>query len=381
MEKEHEAILEFDDIRPYNDSEVHEKLSSLLNEEEFHTALKFILHDDEYNRMLETIKQVSSVDAFQQEIIYPVLQKIIRSSIDELSYFNIEQLAPNQNYLFISNHRDIVMDSALINNGLVSNGMPTHEIAIGNNLISLDWVRRLVRLNKNFIVRRDVERHDLYKASLKLSKYIHFALTGKNQSVWIAQREGRAKDGNDFTQPSLIKMLLLNTENKDIKTYLEQLNIIPVSISYEYDPTDLLKLNELVAKSKGETYEKKPGEDEQHMITGIIGYKGNVNITFGTPLNERIDEINFDNKLNQIVQQITKIIDEEIILNYHLTDVNHAAYELLKNKKTIEQISNELQEFKNRYGKLLEAPPEYMQQWLAMYANPVNNKLKLKQDD
>ncbi len=373
-------LKEFDDIRPYRDDEIHEKLSSLLNEEQFHAALKFILSEQEYHEMLKTIENVNSVDAFQQEIIYPILQKIINSSIDELTYYNIEQLSPKKKYLFISNHRDIVMDSALINNGLVSNGMPTHEIAIGNNLISLDWVRRLVRLNKNFIVRRDVERHDLYKSSLKLSQYIHFALTQKKQSVWIAQREGRAKDGNDFTQTSLIKMLLLNA-GENIKSYLQQLNIIPVSISYEYDPTDFLKLKELAIKANGETYTKQPGEDEQHMITGIIGYKGNVNITFGTPLNNLLDNINFDEKLNKIVQQVTQILDREIILNYHLTDVNHAAYDLLNNKTTIEQLPENLQEFKNRYEKLNDAPPEYRKIWLEMYANPVKNKLKLKQAD
>jgi hypothetical protein len=380
MEREEMDLREFDDIRPYYDDEIHEKLSSLLEEEQFHAALKFILNETEYRQMLQTINTVNSVDAFQKEIIYPILQKIIRSSIDELTYFNLEQLSPEKNYLFISNHRDIVMDSALINNGLVANGMSTHEIAIGNNLISLDWVRRLVRLNKNFIVRRDVERHDLYKASLKLSKYIYYALTQKKQSVWIAQREGRAKDGNDFTQPSLIKMLLLNA-GEDVKQYVEQLNIIPVSISYQYDPADLLKLNELAAKANGETYVKQPGEDEQHMITGIIGYKGDVNITFGTPLNNRLSEVNFNDKLNKIVQQITDILDEEIILNYHLTDVNHAAFDILNNKTTVDQLPDTLQEFKNRYQKLKDAPKEYMQLWLEMYANPVKNKLKLKQAD
>ncbi len=376
MKTNRNNLHDFDDIRPYNDDEVHEKLLSLLNEEQFLAALKFVLNNEEYEQMLETVQHVNSVDDFQKKIIYPVLKKIINSSIDQLTYQNIEQLSPENTYLFISNHRDIVMDSALINIGLVERGLPTHEIAIGNNLISLDWVRKLVRLNKNFIVRRNVQRHELYQASLKLSQYIYYALTAKQQSVWIAQREGRAKDGNDFTQPSLIKMLLLNA-GKDIKSYVKTLNIVPISISYEYDPTDFLKLNELTAKAKGETYTKTPGEDEQHMITGIIGYKGDVTITFGTPLNEQLDKIDFNAKLNQIVQQVTKLIDREIITNYHLTEVNQAAFDLWHKNITPDDIPEHLQEFTSRYRKLAEMPPEYANQWLAMYANPVKNKNNL----
>ncbi len=373
MKTNRDNLHDFDDIRPYNDEEVHEKLLSLLNEEQFLAALQFVLHNDEYEQMLETVQHVNSVDDFQKKIIYPVLKKIINSSIDQLTYQNIEQLSPENTYLFISNHRDIVMDSALINIGLVERGLPTHEIAIGNNLISLDWVRKLVRLNKNFIVRRNVQRHELYQASLKLSQYIYYALTSKQQSAWIAQCEGRAKDGNDFTQPSLVKMLLLNAGN-DIESYIKTLNIIPVSISYKYDPTDFLKLNELITKAKGETYTKAPGEDEQHMITGIIGYKGDVTITFGTPLNEQLDKIDFNAKLNQLVQQVTKLIDREIIANYHLTEVNHTAFDLLHKNITPDDIPEHLQEFTSRYRKLAEMPPEYATQWLAMYANPVKNK-------
>lgn len=369
--------MQFEDIRPYYDSEYQSVVSRLLRQEAFLEAIRTYFPEYTEDQIKGLFLSCHSIREFQQKIVSGVVDKIVRQSATSLDFEGLDALDSDQTYLFMSNHRDIVLDSAFLNYGLNQAGYKTSEIAIGSNLLGIDWVRDLVRINKSFIVKRGLSNQEMLVASKALSAYIEYTIREKGESIWIAQREGRAKDGNDQTNPGLLKMLGLGTD-RPLFDYLRDLNILPVSISYEYDPCDKLKIPELLAKSKGETYTKQPGEDVYHMLCGIRGFKGRVMLNFGYPIRKDMEQLEEIKNRNLQLRGIAHLIDQQIYEHYHLWPTNYIAADLLKETNQWEaHYDPETREhflayIAERLGDL-EKDPLARRLFLEMYANPVFN--------
>jgi len=358
----------FDDIRPYHDNEVNQITTKLINEPEFLASIaQFSL--PRLNRILpglanklvkwslqRRLKTLTSVKAIQNEVA-KYLHKIVKQSTDGFTYDGIENIDQSKPCLFISNHRDIVLDVALVNYALFDHNIDTVEAAVGDNLLHKTWVADLMRINKSFIVKRSEEnKRAMLKASKQLSAYIHHALTEKKQNIWIAQKEGRAKDGIDKTNAALISMLLLNKDKSiSIKNYLKELNIIPVAISYELDPCDRDKAKELAEIEATGSYQKQEGEDLRSITLGMTGQKGKVHLSFCQPIQGDFADS----------KEIAQAIDAQIIKRYQLHKSNLSAFQLL-NKD--DQPSNENNYLLNRMGELNSEQKQWL---LTMYANPV----------
>ncbi|TQV72343.1 cytochrome C oxidase Cbb3 [Aliikangiella marina] len=364
----------FDDIRPYRDSEVVSVINKLVAEKELQNSVAIYTLPYIYKffpslarlivkvSLKMRVKQVRSVSDVQNEMA-KYLFRLIKKSTDGFSYSGLDKLDMNQPTLFVSNHRDIVLDPALVNMALFESGANTVEIAIGDNLLTKEWISDLMRLNKSFIVKRNEKtKRAMLTASKTLSAYIHHALTDNGQHIWIAQREGRAKDGLDKTNAALISMLLLNKPKElSISDYLKQLNIVPVSISYELDPCDRDKAIELATIEQTGSYQKSEHEDIQSITRGLVGQKGKVHIAFG----EIIDGDFQDSK------SIAAAIDKQIINNYRLFDSNNAAYELLKDNSSVPDESH-------LESRMVNLDANQRRWLLTMYANPVAAKKGLQ---
>ncbi|WP_421866916.1 1-acyl-sn-glycerol-3-phosphate acyltransferase [Motiliproteus sp.] len=363
----------FDEIRPYNDSEVAEVIERLLHTPEFITALSkfrfpklsrwlpFVTEPLVRAGLGKQLAGIRDVRALQQVIAH-YMQSMIDRTTGKLSFSGIERLDPERAYLFISNHRDIAMDPAFVNWGLFSSGMDTVRIAIGDNLLRKPYVSDLMRLNKSFIVNRSASGvREKLKALTQLSCYIDHSICS-GHSIWIAQREGRAKDGNDRTDPAILKMLSMGPKKRGLSFSegVKALSIVPVSISYEYDPCDALKAGELQALDSEGSYEKSQYEDIESIVQGIVGFKGDVHVAFGEPI-----EAEFDN-----AEQLAEEIDRQVILNYHL----HAS-NLLAAEQTNEQLPAAKRD--GYLSRLNEVDPKVRPWFVAQYANPVLSKRQL----
>jgi 1-acyl-sn-glycerol-3-phosphate acyltransferase len=286
------------------------------------------------------MREIKTVDQFQSEVSGPAFKVIAQTTTAGLSFTNMESIDRNKAYVFLSNHRDIILDSALLNVSLLEKGYKTTQIAIGDNLLALPVVHDLVRANKNFIVNRNISSKEVYPYSLRLSNYIRDTIR-KGDSIWIAQREGRSKDGDDRTATGLLKMLTMSGDG-GVEDSLVDLHIIPMAVSYEYDPCDILKAYELLHVRYNGTYEKKPGEDFKSMLRGITGHKGRVNIAVGPSLDEVINQLRFIQNKNEKFRQLTQAIDNEMHRLYKLWPTNYIAYDLLHSSK----------EFKDQYSNI-----------------------------
>lgn len=373
--------MDFEDIRPYKDSEVPEKLSALVEEPQFQQVISQVNPKVPFERMKAGMLRIKSIGDFQRHIIVPLLEQLIEKSTKGLSGRGLENLDSMQTYLFVSTHRDIALDSALMDYILLKNGMDTVEIAIGDNLMKIPWVVDLVKLNKTFIVKRSLPKEQKAQGSMQLSSYIFHALKEKHESIWIAQKAGRSKDGNDRTNPSLLRMFTLaKPADQSLIDYVKNLNICPVSIAYEYNPCDVLTLPELMAQANGEKYEKAPMEDLMQMAEGITGDKGRVCVSFGKPINNALDSIDSSLNLNEINNKIAALIDREIHATYALMPSNYIAADLLQqsHKYSSEYTPEEKQHFEdymtNRLVKVDGEPAFVKEVFLKMYANPVWNR-------
>ena len=365
----------FDSIRPYNDNEVNDVLSQLSSNRRF---LKMLFATGKFNQiryfpfsrkilslvLKNRIKNINDVNSYQN-LFEGIVSGIVQQSINKFSIEGIKNLDSEKGYLYISNHRDITLDSALLNLTLHQNNLKTTYNAVGNNLLSEKWASDLMRLNKSFIIdRSDKSKRDIYKSLNLASEFIFNAIKNKNESVWIAQKQGRSKDGNDYTDPSVIKMIHLNSRKKiPVDQYLNSLNVVPVSISYEKDPNDLLKAKELYLTDLNQKYTKDRKEDMESISDGITGDKGDVHLSIGKIINFESDS--YDDCSNQI----TKAIKD----SYKLHPTNYAAAIIqgkdnLNNSNDLDKIDDAIQYLENRI-KLL---PEDMQSYLLnQYSNPV----------
>jgi len=325
-------MTNFDDIRPYNDSEVGAVLARLLNNPELQQAvgsLKFPRLAKRLPWLLRPIvkqvlkRQLAGIDTVRQlqELLAGYMDSMIASTVSELTYSGLDQLQPGKSYLFISNHRDIAMDPAFVNLALIKSGFDSVRIAIGDNLLAKPYVSDLMRVNKCFIVNRSASgAREKFKAAKHLSSYIHHSITEENSHIWIAQREGRSKDGLDVTNSAVVSMLALSKPKKmSLGDYIQELNIVPVSISYEWDPCDEAKACELGALQQHGCYEKAEGEDITSIAAGISGQKGHVHLAFGRVVHGEFES----------TEQVAKAIDAQVWDNYVLHPSNHLAYKQL----------------------------------------------------
>lgn len=372
----------FEKIRPYNDEEVPAAINRILNNGTFIGFIKDFFHTKNLPTYISQLKMVKSINDFQRFVIFPLTTKLIHKTTKGLIVKGLKNLDPQKKYLFISNHRDIILDSTFINYTLLKEGFTTTEIAIGSNLLLKSWITDLVKLNKSFVVKRFSSIRETLESSKHLSRYIRHLLSQNINSVWLAQREGRTKDGNDSTQLSLIKMLNFSGGQEQIENF-KQLNIVPVSISYEFEPCDNYKIRELFLSKSINGYKKEPKDDLSSMFTGIITDKGRILLKFGKPLNKFLINIQSTDK-KMIIEQLAKMLDYYIIKNYKLWPNNYIAYDImLSEQKYISKYSvTEKNVFLNHLKKQVDniegEKGELKKIFLSLYANPVINKTKLK---
>lgn len=379
----------FDDIRPYCDHEVRPILDRLLQDKQLLSALMHFscpwlpLFLDRLLRPLVRFllqRQLSGISDIRglQHIVASYIAQCVTKTTDGVVWEGLDELKDGQPYLFLSNHRNIVMDSAFVNYGLYARGMNTMRVAIGDNLLRRSYVSDLMRLNKSFIVQRSLNsRREKLVAYQKLSAFINHSIES-GHSVWMAHREGRAKDGNDRTDSAIIKMLHM-TQKKQGHSFGEviaRLRIVPVAISYEYDTCDLRKANELKVRSQQGSYEKTVDEDVQSVARGIKGWKGKIHISFGKPLGSAFES----------ATDVVKEVDRQIHSIYHLQSSNYIAYDLLCRQQMREGISGwengfdavDLAEKKRVFHERMNAcQPDSREWFLKMYANPVINYLDM----
>ena len=381
---------EFEAIRPYADAEVPAVMARLFADREFLEILArfrfprlaggfgWLLKPLIAHRLRGEFAGIHSVDTLQNRIeLY--LDRTIERATDGITYSGLEQLKPGCAYLFLANHRDIVMDPAFVNYAVFQAKMRTPRIAIGDNLLQRPFVSDLMRLNKSFIVRRSITgRREKLAAYQVLSAYINHSIRNDGESVWIAQAEGRAKDGDDRTDSAILKMLHMS--RKDEESFRETLTALrptPVSISYEYDPCDQAKARELYIRATTGSYTKAPGEDDTSIALGITGYKGRVHISFGTPIGEIPDD----------AKQLAAALDQQILGSYRLFPVHYLAYRIwderdpqLKIPSLSELFSDEeIARAEAEWSKRLAACPSVQQTYLIQqYANPVRNRYRLE---
>lgn len=373
-------MSKFDSIRPYYESEVNEALCSSLNHPMLKAMMNFTFPDMSDEVWKEQLKKTHSIRDFQINFVYQSIKKILENSSDGLTTSGFEKLEKNTSYLFISNHRDIILDTSLLNVSLFDNGLVMTASAIGDNLVKKDFVSKLSKLNRNFLVQRGLTPRELLQSSKLMSEYMYHLLSKENRSVWIAQREGRTKDGNDSTHQGVLKMVAMASDESNAMDFLKKLKIVPVSISYEYDPTDALKMPQLLAQANDEVYIKEKNEDFITLLSGIIGQKKRIHIHVGEVIKDELDIIktNYDNT-NKQIQALANNIDDSILLNYKLWPTNYIAYDILNDSErfikhyTIE----EKQLFQRRLELRIDIENDTMREgFLAMYANPVVNKMK-----
>lgn len=382
---------EFDEIRPYDTGEMQQAFNELLADRQFSTMLRGMvpwLPKSLRNAVLKmAFVGVKSPLDFQKRFMKPIVRHIIRKHTDGCTFD--DNCLPRDfslRYTFVSNHRDIVLDSALLDVMLVETGYPTTvEIGIGDNLLIYPWIKRLVRMNKAFTVRRGLTPKEMLRSSQIMSRYIHYAVTQKHENIWIAQREGRAKDSDDRTQDSVLKMLAMGGEGKPIDS-LREINIVPLTISYEFDPCDYLKAQEFQQKRDNPAFKKSRQDDLDNMKTGIFGYKGRVHYHCAAPINTWIDELG-DLPKTEFFAALSKRIDRELHANYRLFPCNYIALDELEGTKKYVQHYTEADKkrfedyLKGQLEKVKIANPDVKflrERMLTMYANPLRNYLKAK---
>lgn len=372
----------FDDIRPYYDKEVREKMRLLVKDKTFDQVL---MHLFKYRPKVEMVKfqlrRIRSIKQLQGVFIYDLLHWLIDKSSDGLKCTGIEKLDKTKPYLFISNHRDIILDAAIINFLIFEYGMNTTQIAIGDNLLLYSWIEHMVKLNRSFVIKRSLPPRELMQASKKVSKFIRQSITEDNMSVWIAQREGRTKDGDDQTQLSVLKMLNMSNQG-GVSDGFNELNIVPVSISYEIEPCGLAKMKELIKK---EHYgEKKTDKDDlKSMGMGMFTPKGRMHFVFGDPIKTDFAIADNAEQRNAYLKDLGNIIDAEIYKNFKLWPNNYIAYDMFMQEHRFKDkyTAQEYRKFEIMVEQAMvniDYPiTDITERFLKIYANPVINRLKV----
>jgi hypothetical protein len=385
---------EFDEIRPYEPEEMKQAFDDLLSDRHFNAVMKGLvpwLPKGLRNSLLRlAFTGVKTPLDFQKRFMKPIVKHIIRKYTSGCTFddraltmaegtTNSKSRKLKERFTFVSNHRDIVLDSAFLDVLLFESGYPTTvEIGIGDNLLIYPWIKRLVRMNKAFTVRRGLSPKEMLASSELMSRYIHYAVTQKQENIWIAQRQGRAKDSDDRTHDAVLKMLAMGGS-------LQELNIVPLTISYEYDPCDYLKAEEMQQRRDNPTFKKSKQDDLDNMKTGIFGQKGRVHYHCGTPINRWMDELDGLPR-KEFYQELSRRMDKEIHAGYQLFPNNYIALDML-NGTLPTQSEHYTPDDKQRFEQYLNLQlekitlpqkdePFLRQCILTMYANPLRNYLQ-----
>ena len=374
---------EYDEIRPYVAEEIPQICEELIADPEFRTVIGYVFKDIPFEYVAAQMRSAKDNLEFQKRLIYPFIKGVLQKLSSGLTV-SIENKERMKESLCISNHRDIIMDSALLDFLFVEAVGNTVEIAIGDNLLIRPWIKKLVRLNRSFIVQRSASIREMLASSKRLSSYMHYTIAERHQPIWLAQREGRAKDSNDRTQEGLIKMLSMYS-NGDIIDALMELNIAPTTISYEYDPCDYLKAKEFQLKRDNPEWKKAPGDDLENMKIGVMGYKGGIHYHIADCINEEIDKIDRALGKNEKTAAVARIIDKHIHSNYKFWPINYYFYELMTgdtqfaDRYTAEDKAKLDAYLQGQIEKidLPERDNEFCSaRIIEMYANPVKNYLE-----
>jgi len=369
---------DFDAIRPYHQHEIPAALKRIASDPLFQQLMSYLFPVDKHEGLTNMLLQAKSTDEYQKVFMFPVIRSIVDKSSDELSLSGIESISDQSPNVFIANHRDIILDSAILGLLLVKNGFKTCEIAWGDNLIISKFIEDIGKSNRMITVFREGTPKEIFKNSQRLSEYIRQSVTKRNQSVWIAQRKGRAKDGIDLTDVGVLKMLSLSGD-ADIIQSIRELNITPLTISYEWEPCDGMKVRELYL-SEFHEYVKDEHEDLRSIIGGVVSNKGRIHINIGQKLNNLVDKVDRSLRKNEILQEIANLIDKQIHQNYKLWPSNYYAYDLMTNRQQFADKYDD--ETKKIFSNRLEYTQEMIngdrdkvrQLFINIYANPVVNQ-------
>lgn len=374
---------EFDEIRPYEPEELSEAYERLLSNPQFKMVMAYIMPEEPFEAIAAKMRSCKTNLEFQKAFCYPFLQNLLAKASKGCD-MNTSAIDNTKRYTFISNHRDIVLDSALLSKLLIdAHFTTTCEIAIGDNLLFIPWVRDLVRINKSFKVERGLLTSEKLRSSKRLAEYMHFAIKQKNENLWIAQREGRCKDSDDRTQDAVLKMMTLGGDGTFIDRLL-QLHLVPLSISYEFDPCDFLKAREAQCKRDISDWKKSPNDDMESMKTGIFGYKGHIHYQCAACIDDFLRQIDTTQPKSDLFHSIAEHIDDAIHKNYRLYPCNYIALDMLHG--TTEYTSHYTVEDKAFFKQYLAGQlakidiqnrdEDYLKQcMLTMYANPAINYL------
>ena len=380
------TLSDFDDIRPFSEGEMKPAFESMLADRQFDKILRGLipLPKGLRNGLLKMLfVGIKTPLDFQKRFMKPLVYYVFHKATTGHSYVFPKSLNRQGSYTFMSNHRDIVLDSAFLDTLLLKDGFSTTvEIAIGDNLLIYPWIKTLVKMNKSFVVNRGLTPKEMLKSSIHMSQYMHFAINEKHEHIWIAQREGRAKDSDDRTQESVLKMMAMGGD-------LKELNIVPLTISYEFDPCDYLKAQEFQQKRDNPAFKKSKQDDLDNMKTGIFGYKGRVRYHCGTPINLWIEELRELPK-NEFFAQLAKRMDQEIHRGYTLYPCNYIALDELNGNA--EQSSHYTAADRQRFESYLKGQLAKIKlpnkdeaflrhKMLEMYANPAINKGKADSEE
>lgn len=378
---------EFDEIRPYDNEELPSVFEELIADPAFQQVVAGVMPGVPFELLAQKMRACKTKLEFQKTFCYGLLRKLAADHTDGLTLDHTALPDKSKAYTYVSNHRDIILDSGFLSILLVEQGMDTVEIAIGDNLLVYPWIKKFVRVNKSFIVQRALTMKQMLESSARMSRYMHYTIKQKNQSIWIAQREGRAKDSNDRTQDSVLKMLAMGGEG-DIVDRLMEMNIAPLAISYEYDPCDYLKAQEFQLKRDVDGYKKTMQDDLRNMETGLYGYKGKVHFQAAPCINDALEKMDRSLARQELFARISSLIDERIHRNYRIYPGNYVAHDLLTG--TTEFSTHYTLEEKEKFENYLVSQLDKIVipdkdttflrgKMLLMYANPLINYLATNQ--
>ncbi len=371
----------FNDIRPYTEEEAGEKISQIIDNESYQNAMRQIIPEYTPEQLKKDARNFNTIYDFQTSTSRKFIEKFIEMSSKGVTFKGIENISRNQNYIFIGNHRDITFDAALLAEYFFIEKFNTSKIAIGDNLISSSILSEVAKLNKMFLVKRSVSLREKITNYQHLSAYIHHVLFNDHESVWIAQRDGRTKDGLDITKQGLIKMLAMDDQVKPLEM-LKKINLTPTIVSYEYEPCDQLKARELALTENG-PYHKKSGEDFASIMQGIMGQKGRIQLTIGKPIIDEIDTIPETLNQNDKIYEVCKMVDRQIYQNYKLYPNNYIAFDILSQQNRFAnqysaQEKKDFTDYLHQQAKVEDVAEEKMMHYLLrIYANPVTTALNV----
>ena len=369
----------FDDIRPYRDNEIADAMKRISASQHFPAVCGYVYPDRDINDVRDEICGYSAVRQFQYSVMKAFNEQVIKRSIGSFSFSGVENIPRDKACLYVSNHRDIVLDACLMQYILYLNDIPTTEITFGANLMNGDFVVDIGKSNKMFRVERGGTPKEFYQNSLRLSEYLHHTICENGESIWIAQRNGRTKDGIDRTNPAIIRMFVMCSEKTPAQA-LAGLSIVPVSVSYQWEPCDFLKAYEVYMTERDGAYVKKKGEDLNSILTGIMQQKGDFHMHFGAPLTYQRLQPLVGLPLNRFSKEVSQILDKEINGNYRPMTSNYIAADILESASNFRghYTETEREAFLKRMDGLgifdVEMPERLRQIYLGIYANPVKNR-------